>query len=50
MYSVISLTLIRFKYYSAWKIGILSVHSSGLSYNEARKDYSSIDHCKVIKI
>lgn len=41
------MTLIRFKYYSAWKIGILSVHISHLSYNPATQDYTKIDHCKV---
>lgn len=40
------MTLIRFKYYSAWKIGILSVHASGVSYDEKTSEYTAIDHCK----
>lgn len=45
VYSFISITTLRFKYYTAWKVSIAAVHSSGLSYDGAG-NFNTIVHCK----
>lgn len=49
-YTAIATTLLRFKYYSGWKIGIASIHASGVSYNSKTNDYSAIEHCRPLII
>ena len=44
-YTVVSITALRFKYYSGWKVGMFSVHASGVSYS-AGEHFTNIEHCK----
>ena len=37
-----SITNIEFKYITAWSLGMISVHSSGLSYSKSHNDFSKI--------
>lgn len=38
VYSFVSVTLIRFKYYFAWKLNSCSIHACGISYSGSHLD------------
>lgn len=39
IYSFIALSLVRFKYYFAWKLNSCSMHACGISYESTQLDY-----------
>jgi hypothetical protein len=47
-YSFVSVTLIRFKYYFAWKLNSCSVHACGISYSGSSLD-SELKHIDLFK-
>ena len=47
VYAILSITALRFKYYSAWKLSMFVVHASGISYIEEKKNFHGVNHCNV---
>lgn len=53
LYSFISITLIRFKYYFAWKLSMGALHASGVTYQthgNGTSDFKLIQTCNPYKV
>lgn len=52
-YSFVSVTLLRFKYYFAWKLSMGPLHASGITYQthaNGTSDFKLIQTCNPYKV
>ena len=47
IYTVLAIIGLRFRYFTAWKLGMFSVHSSGISYLQSKDNFHGINHCNA---
>ena len=50
VYGWITVTLVRFKYYFAWKLSMMSVHFSGISYQKlpsGEENFKAVETCNI---
>ncbi len=54
LYLLLTLIIFRFKFYTAWSLGMLGMHASGITYKKAPKDplgeHGTWDNIKVSDI
>ena len=41
---------LRIKYFTAWKLGMFAVHTSGISYSKQNNDFNGVNHCNVMVV
>ena len=44
LYMTVAIFAFRFKYYSAWSLGMLSMNATGITYNAEKDGYGNLVH------